>query len=177
MGRIVSGPIQFFATGVPAPQGSHQAHAIKKKNPVTGKAEYTGRVAVHQDNKNTDPWRNKVQAAAVVARYQGQRFNARTGAIVFPAGPVEVVIEFFMPRPKNHYGTGRNAGKLKPSAPEWCTTKPDTDKLERAVLDALTKAGVYGDDGQVAKLGSTKRYAPERGGTGALITVRTLEPK
>jgi Holliday junction resolvase RusA-like endonuclease len=35
---------------------------------------------------------------------------------------------------------------------------PDLDKLTRAVLDGLTRAGVWADDGQVVELRATKCY-------------------
>ena len=40
-------------------------------------------------------------------------------------------MNFRFVRPKSHYGTGRNAKKLKPSAPPHHTQKPDATKLLR----------------------------------------------
>ena len=75
-------------------------------------------------------------------------------------GPVAVSIEIVMRRPKSHYGTGRNSATLKPSAPEFCITKPDADKVLRAVLDCGT--GIWWrDDSQVCHMVVTKRYARE----------------
>lgn len=73
-------------------------------------------------------------------------------------GPVGADVTFTMPRPKNHYGTGRNAGRLKPWAAGliWHTVYPDTDKLLRGLGDALSKAGVWGDDAQLC----AHRYGP-----------------
>ena len=34
-------------------------------------------------------------------------------------GEVHIKVWFCMPRPKGHYGTGRNDGRLKDSAPRW----------------------------------------------------------
>jgi crossover junction endodeoxyribonuclease RusA len=65
-------------------------------------------------------------------------------------GAVAVRIVAVFARPKSHYGTGRNAGVLKDWAPEHYTSAPDGDKIARLVLDALTIAGVYADDGLVA---------------------------
>ena len=59
-------------------------------------------------------------------------------------GPVEVLLHFELARPKS-------ARRLLPS------TKPDLDKLARAVLDALTGV-VFKDDAQVVDLRVTKRY-------------------
>jgi Holliday junction resolvase RusA-like endonuclease len=72
-------------------------------------------------------------------------------------GGVWVELTFVRPRTKGHYGTGRNAGVLKDSAPAYPAVRPDIDKLERCALDALTGV-VYGDDGQVVALRSVKVF-------------------
>lgn len=53
-------------------------------------------------------------------------------------------------RPKSHFGTGRNAGVLKPNAPlrRHCRRKPDGDKIARAIMDALENC-CWKDDCQV----------------------------
>lgn len=87
-------------------------------------------------------------------------------------GPVRVDLDFYMPRPKDHVRTN---GQLKDWAPTWHTTKPDEDKLRRAVLDALTHAHVYGDDSQVCDGRTRKRYADPGGRVGVRITVTSLD--
>ena len=77
-----------------------------------------------------------------------------------------------MQRPKSHFGTGRNAGKLKPSAPKYPAVKPDVDKLSRAVHDALTIANVIDDDSRIVIDHNEKHYAVEQ--TGASIEVISL---
>jgi len=74
------------------------------------------------------------------------------------AGPVRVTLHFSMRRPKSHYRTGKRAGELRPDAPGWFTSKPDADNLAKAVLDALTTLGAWGDDAQVARLIVEKVY-------------------
>lgn len=78
-------------------------------------------------------------------------------------GPVAVHLVAVVPRPKAHYGTGRNEGMVKPSAPRWAGVWPDSDKVARLVLDALDDAGVYGDDRQVVVLRVEKRYQVDTG--------------
>lgn len=88
-------------------------------------------------------------------------------------GPVLVDAVFYLPRPKSHYGTGRNTSRLKDSAPLVPTTKPDSDKILRSTLDALTSAQAYRDDSQVVDVQARKRYADGRP-PGAEITVKEL---
>ena len=63
-------------------------------------------------------------------------------------GPVRVTLMFFLRQPK------------RPKAPVPIT-KPDIDKLARAVLDGMTDAGVIRDDSQVTTLTVRKRYTTE----------------
>ncbi len=53
----------------------------------------------------------------------------------------------------------------------------DNDKLERNVLDALTKAGAYGDDVQVVHLESRKYPARAHPGPGVLIELWPTSPE
>ncbi|PIE79433.1 MAG: hypothetical protein CSA11_12010 [Chloroflexi bacterium] len=69
-----------------------------------------------------------------------------------------VYMAFRMPRPKSHYGTGRNAGRLKPSAPDFHVSKPDIDNCVKFALDCLNGV-VFSDDRQVAELRAIKTYS------------------
>ena len=122
----------IFVPGIPAPQGSKR---------------HVGRGIMVESSKALKPWRSTVVATVVEAGWEPVLH-----------GPVEVILHFTFPRPKGHYGTGRNADRLKPTAPEHHTVKPDADKLARAVLDALVQSGALRDDSQVARLRVTKGY-------------------
>ena len=74
-------------------------------------------------------------------------------------GPLEVHAYFVYARPASHYGTGRNAHQLKPSAPAMKHTAPDLDKLQRALGDALTQAGTIRDDARIVVWHAVKRWA------------------
>ena len=73
-------------------------------------------------------------------------------------GPVYLTLLFLFARPKTHFGTGRNAGKLKESAPVYHTKRPDLDNLVKFAEDCLTGIA-WKDDCQVASTLSQKRYA------------------
>lgn len=145
--------------GTPAPQGSHRAFVVN------------GRPVVTQDSKKTKPWREAVKHAALEARGHDWKPAARHT-------PVAVNIIFWLPRPGGHYGTGRRASILLPSAPAFPAKRPDLDKLARSTLDALTDAGVYHDDNQVVTLLLSKQYAAGLDvPPGAQIRVERLEPE
>jgi Holliday junction resolvase RusA-like endonuclease len=80
-------------------------------------------------------------------------------------GPVELHIDFYMPRPKSH-STKKG---LRPAAPNWHTQKPDIDNLEKAVMDALTQIGMWSDDSQVCVKQTTKFWSSEKSGARIVI--------
>ncbi len=79
---------------------------------------------------------------------------------------------FFVTRPREHYGSGKNANILKPSAPSHPTGRPDVTKLIRSTEDALTGI-VWRDDAQIVEQIGHKGYAQK---PGCHIFVRELEP-
>ena len=115
-----------------------------------------------ESSKRVKPWRRQVAAA-----YRDHDFGDMLD------GPVSVTVDFYLPRPKSHYGTGRNAGLLKPSAPNWHLTRPDGDKLTRAVGDALTRLA-WRDDSQIVAWHAYKHYASADHPVGAQITIQEL---
>ena len=131
--------IEFTVFGCPIPAGSKRAYPIKRKDGSIG-------VAVTPDNKKQASWMGAVADAARRV-YDGPLLT----------GAVSLEITFFRPRPKGHFGTGKNAAVLKPSAPKYPTTRPDTVKLARAVEDALTSV-IWLDDSQVVNHVLSKRY-------------------
>lgn len=77
-------------------------------------------------------------------------------------GPVRLSIVYRMPRPK---------AKIKSV---WHSKRPDLDNMDKATMDALSQAGVWHDDSQVANKETGKVYAKENESPGASIVVRTL---
>ena len=72
--------------------------------------------------------------------------------------PIKISCIFYMPRPKSHYGTGKNVGKLKLNAPALHTKKPDLDNLEKFVYDCLNYV-VWKDDSQIVESIAKKFYS------------------
>lgn len=86
-------------------------------------------------------------------------------------GPVCVEMIFVLPRPKGHFGTGKNACTLKPSAPRHPTSKPDLDNLEKFVSDCCNGV-LWADDNQVVQSVTRKQYA---NGSGPMTVIRAWE--
>lgn len=104
-------------------------------------------VNVMDDNEDRlQSWRSHVAWHARMA-YKGELL----------AGPIHMSLTFMKPRPKAHYGTGRNERLLKDSAPAAPILQPDGLKLARAVEDALSSV-VYGDDAQIVGHQIVKAY-------------------
>lgn len=148
--------IQIKVLGIPAPQGSKNTFAVKKGG------VYTGRTVTFEQSRAVEPWREAI-------RHECQQHDGRYGS-----GPVSVDILFWMPRPKGHYRTGRYSHLLKESAPRYHSVKPDTDKLIRAVLDAITQGGVIHDDSQAAVIHAEKHYADDVFPPGCVIVINEL---
>lgn len=140
--------------GLPVPQGSKTAFRHAQ----------TGKVIIKEANASLSDWRSLVA---------GQARQALAGAGPFTT-PCWAFLAFYLPRPTGHYGTGRNAGTLRPSAPAHPGVKPDLDKLTRAVFDALTIAGVWRDDALCCGVHAWKKYADVRP-VGLVLTVTEME--
>jgi len=148
--------IRFFVPGIPRPGGSKKAFPFKRKD---------GRMGVRVTDASTHgkDWRTNVKAAGFEAYHDD-----------LLTGPLGLSATFVMPRPKGHYGTGRNAEVLKASAPAFPTTKPDVLKLARALEDALTGI-VWRDDAQIVSESIAKVYG-NRPGAHVCIVETSGEP-
>ncbi len=133
--------LRFRADGHPEPQGSKRVWMNKSTN----RPQMTEAGGMKHAS-----WRREVTAAAREALPADHR--PITSA-------VSVLLTFSFIRGIGHYGTGSNAQFLKPSAPTQHTITPDVDKLIRAILDAVTVAGVWVDDSQVVAVTGKKRWA------------------
>lgn len=124
--------------GAPMTYGNKSA----KINPATGRI-----LLYEQNSRGVHGWQDALRHAL------------RRVAPPTPLNePVAVDILVILARPASHYGTGKNAGRLKPTAPYWSGVKPDSDKIARAAGDCLTGCWVV-DDARIANLHVQKRYA------------------
>ena len=90
--------------------------------------------------------------------------------------PITVVMYFGFARPKSHYGTGRNASKLKSSAPIGHISRPDIDNLIKFVCDALN--GVFWkDDSCICNLSAAKVYDEQPKTKIHILPVRSLHSR
>lgn len=88
--------------------------------------------------------------------------------------PLILEIEAHFPRPKSHYGSGRNANLLKPSAPGRHTKKPDADNISKIYKDCMNKL-VYLDDSQVFDGRCIKHYCDKNEPGRVIIRIREDE--
>jgi len=145
--------ITIRVVGIPAAQGSKTL---------------TRYGAMIESSKKVKPWRTDVKEASL---------NCYTsGALNMP---VKVDIEFVFPRPKSHFGTGKNKDVLKASSPRYCTSRGngDIDKLCRSTLDGLSvSAGgsVLEDDCLAVELCAKKRYVKKDELPGAYIAISSV---
>ena len=137
--------ITFTVYGTPIPQGSMKAFTPKGWN----------RPILTSDNKRTKPWRQEIAGTVreVMDRLKLEYIPKNAG--------VRVECCFYFLKPKS----------TKKSVTHK-TTKPDIDKLGRAVLDSLTGI-VFVDDSQVTQLGLMKDFGDRER---VDIRIQELEP-
>lgn len=136
--------IDLVVYGQPAPAGSKTAGTTKD-----------GRVYLRDASKGAAAWKRAVAQAA------GERMNGHE----LLSGPLTLAADFYLPRPKSHYGKRG----LRPSAPAHHLTVPDATKMLRAVEDSL-QGIVYRNDSQIVQQTVTKQY-----GEPARVEIRIYE--
>jgi Holliday junction resolvase RusA-like endonuclease len=133
--------IMFTAHGTPIPQGS----------PKIGRRG--NRAVLLLDSEKLRHWRRIVAAAARDACRDapkievGQRLSKRR--VVYDE-PVVVNAAFYFEKP------------AKPLFDVTQASKPDLDKLQRALGDSLTDAGVVSDDCRIVRWGTAKLWGEPR---------------
>ena len=125
--------LAFTVYGVAQSKGNHSAYQGRgMKFPI-----------ITETNRSVASWQ---QLVAEAASHALQRLPIEDRRFL-PAG-VRVWVAFYLPRPKKFH----KRGVFVPHC-----TKPDIDRLTRAILDALTQV-CFGDDKQVTELLAAKYY-------------------
>ncbi|MEM1355963.1 MAG: RusA family crossover junction endodeoxyribonuclease [Planctomycetota bacterium] len=121
----------------------------------------------------------------VATIYMPDKFNGRRGAAsgwksavecftlrYRPAAPlncpVRVDLDVYCPRPQ------KLMRRKDPDGPVLNSTKPDRDNYAKLIVDAMTNAGWFYDDGRVCDGPIRKLYHGKTGKPGASITVYVL---
>ena len=86
-------------------------------------------------------------------------------------GDVYLKVIFYMPRPKNHYRTGKYANILKDDFKDIVhhSIKPDLDNLVKMIADVIQPQMIC-DDSQICILQAEKKYGLER----TEVTIREI---
>lgn len=143
-------------SGEPEPGPQVLTRFVPGKPAPQGSKRHVGHGVMIESSKNVKPWRQDVREACL---RDGQPAVRIEGAVV-------VTLEFVMPRP-----TSTPKRRTPPAM-----RKPDIDKLARAVLDAITSAGVIEDDARIVRLMASKRLAEIGETTGLRLVVAPAEP-
>ncbi len=161
--------IEIFVEGVPKTKGSltgiclNAIDVARAGVGANGKPRVRPRIAMSETStkkarRERRQWRKTLEDAIA------WEWQEKVGAKIPEHVPVEVHLLYLFRRPKS----------VKPSKRRRPTAKLDIDKLERMVLDCMTKAGVYHDDGQVCKVTHEKDYALETSATGVRIRISSF---
>lgn len=133
---------------------------IPKPQPRVKAAVRGGRAMVYTPG-TAAAWRENVHSAA------RRHFDVPLD------GPVDLNMDFRLPRPKSHYRTGKHAGELKKDAPLWCVQLGDWDNFGKAVGDAI-EGVVYVNDKQVVRCNVSKLYVIPGGAPGMFLSIWRL---
>lgn len=121
----------------------------------------SGASFLKDSDKHLAEWTNMIKMAWIVwcedQIGEGETHDGKLPAPRTDAFELSVLCQF--ERPQSHFGTGRNAGKLKSSAPREGDVRriPDCDKVLRAVMDAL-QGLCWKNDSQVVMAKLRKRW-------------------
>ncbi len=128
-------------------------------------------VRVYTDEK-TATWEDRAARAMRIAYVDGHGLASPLDE------PVTVTVAAVCKRPGSRpaWMTGEAwRARWKDGARVVCCSKPDVDNVAKAVMDALTLAGVLTDDTRVVRLAATKEYAAAGEQEHVAVTVRRWE--
>lgn len=137
----------FDARGmIPASKGSYR--------PVSGRSKTSGKRVTRliPMDKKEHPWRQFIV----------QTIHNQIAAPAIPDDAVVMILEtFYMPRPKS-------VPYPKRFLP---TVKPDIDKLQRCLHDAIVDSGLLPDDSQICDITARKRYVSTESQAGVFVEI------
>ena len=129
--------------------------------PATAGSKRTGVVTVKGPDGKRVPKLRAGRVQTFTADDQGEQGKAFRSAVIdvvseLHTGPpidAPLVLELteYRPRSSAHFGTGRNAGLLKGSAPAYPAVRPDLSKVIRAFEDAIAQV-VIREDSRICRL-------------------------
>ena len=159
--------VELRVYGDPKPAGS-KVSGVAYRREGEGRVPVTrnGKIVTFTKDSSGDAgkvWRNAVADIGV---------RALDGADLL-SGPLYVEMTFLLRRPKGHYGSGKNAARLKDSAPLYPAVKPDCTKLARSAEDALTGC-LWRDDSLIICGPYEKVYAEPDEAVGVEVRVWVL---
>lgn len=137
------------------------------------------RVNVHSDkSKACKAWERAIKHAARENIPELRRAGiVDASGIAYKDDHYIVSVAFIHPRPKMHFGTGKNADKLKDRFEQaFVSGRSDLDNAAKLVLDVLVQESLIPDDSHCQRLNLSKRYT-KNGTTGALIEITKWQPE
>lgn len=132
------------------------------------------------------PWVHHFQPKEQAERAELIKIMWSAAGLPLFDGPVVLRAEFIFARPSSHFGTGKNAGTVKPQHLEarpggrgnrnaaGQRTGGDTDNLVKLLKDALSQTA-YHDDGQVCRVEAEKAYV-DQAGEAEPVTIFDVQP-
>lgn len=138
--------MEFFLPGPPLPAPRPRFRVIKARSGQTF-------VSTYYDKK----YKTFLEKAPVAIR----REVTGLGSLMPVAlkGPLSLHVHFYVERPKT----------TKRDIPRY-----DIDNYLKGIMDAITYAGIWLDDDQVAQVGAKKSWATDNPGVGVFVSVEQL---
>lgn len=137
--------LRIFVPGIPRPAGSKRGFVVRRRDGSHGVA------MSDSSGDNGKAWRSSI-VGVLASEWTGAPLD----------NTLALRCRFVLPRPASHFGSRRGERYLKPTAPAFHASKPDTTKLLRAVEDACNGV-LWVDDSRIAKQYAEKVYGDRPG--------------
>jgi Holliday junction resolvase RusA-like endonuclease len=161
----VSERVELYVEGVPHGRPRPRGRAVRTKGGKWVAQFYQPKNPSRRGGKGDKAWARANAWFKAVRRACFQRMPATPWD-----GPVSLTIDAYFERPK------RLCRRSDPEGPLRHTAKPDRDNVDKAILDALKEAGLFGDDSQVCDGPVRKWYAAKGCRPGVIIVAARILP-